>query len=168
MESVSAAPIRVQGGDNVRPVVYDVTKRPFDRVSDVKQFLLGVPLYRFALTDVKLTSCSCGELGNDTYLTDLHEGLGKSRDDPFVVHLEMPMPKDLKRAARREPSHAMPKDEISKRLEKKLKKTKSILTYREKVGMGYKTTEEKMATDLTAEELLDKRAKGNGDKFSRF
>ncbi|CEM36620.1 unnamed protein product [Vitrella brassicaformis CCMP3155] len=65
-------------------------------------------------------------------------------------------------------SDAMLKDEISKRLEKKLKKTKSILTYREKAGMGYKTIKEKMDRELTAEELLDKRVKKNRDKFCWF
>uniref|UniRef100_A0A0G4GGZ1 Uncharacterized protein n=1 Tax=Chromera velia CCMP2878 TaxID=1169474 RepID=A0A0G4GGZ1_9ALVE len=57
------------------------------------------------------------------------------------------------------------KDEVSKRLEKQLQKSRNVLTYREKQGMGYKVVTEKLKGDVSREQLLDLRAKKNRDKY---
>lgn len=58
-------------------------------------------------------------------------------------------------------------DEVSRQLEKKLKRAKQTLTYREKTGMwGYRVVTEEIDKKATAEQLLDMRVKRMGrDKF---
>ncbi|PFH38297.1 hypothetical protein BESB_006380 [Besnoitia besnoiti] len=57
-------------------------------------------------------------------------------------------------------------DEVSRRLQKNLKKAAKIVTVREKTGMwGYKVVSRKADHELTAEERLDERCKQGRDKF---
>lgn len=58
-------------------------------------------------------------------------------------------------------------DEVSRQLQKKLDKTKATFSYREKTGMwGYRVVTEEVGKNLSAEDILDRRAKKMGrDKF---
>lgn len=57
-------------------------------------------------------------------------------------------------------------DEVSRQLQKNLKKAAKIVTVREKTGMwGYKVVSRKADHELTAEERLDERCKQGRDKF---
>lgn len=58
-------------------------------------------------------------------------------------------------------------DEVSRQLQKRLRKTRPVLKYRERTGMwGYRTVVETVPKNTTAEELLDMRAKRQGrDKY---